>query len=81
MGVGSSCTAGTEGGSGLWFSVLAGLGWCSMLARPCTGRGGGKGMFASGEGVVSRAGGMEASCGSEGEASWVSIPSVFEGAT
>lgn len=49
MGVGSSCTTGAEVSSRVWFSVLAGLGWCLILARPCTGKGGGKGMFPGGE--------------------------------
>lgn len=75
MGVGSSCTTGAESSSGLWFSVPAGLG--SMLARSCAGRGGGEEIFAGGGGVVSRADGMEASCGNEREASWVAGPTVF----
>lgn len=87
MGVGSFCATGADVSSGVWFSVLAGLGWCLMLARPSTGKGGGKGIFPRGEGVpfcgegeFSTAGGIEISDGGEGEASWVAGPSVF-GAT
>lgn len=91
MGVDPSCTTGAEVTSGVCFSVLAGQGCGLMLARPCTGKGGGKGMFTggegsgswafSGEGEFSRAGGMGASDGGEGEASWVAGTSMFVGTT
>lgn len=60
-----------------------------MLARPCSGKGGGKGMFTGGEGTgafsvereFSRAGWIETSAGDEWEASWVAKPSVIGPAT
>lgn len=81
MREGPSCAAGAEVGSRVWFSVLTGLGCSLMLARPCKGKGGAKGMFTGGEGAGSSAfsGGIETS--GEGEGSWVAGPWVFRGTT